>query len=125
MAGVTETNYSFIASEIFGGSKLAAYSFLIFNLLCAPCFAAMGAIRREMNSAKWTAGAIGYMCAFAYAVSLIVYQLGSFLVTLRFTVGTAAAIIVLAFLMFMLLRKNRHSRNRKRKNKMKKSAGEK
>ena len=125
MAGVAETNYSFIASEIFGGSKLAAYSFLIFNLLCAPCFAAMGAIRREMNSAKWTAGAIGYMCAFAYAVSLIVYQLGSFLVTLRFTVGTAAAIIVLAFLMFMLLRKNRHSRNRKRKNKMKKSAGEK
>ncbi len=125
MAGVAETNYSFIASEIFGGSKLAAYSFLIFNLLCAPCFAAMGAIRREMNSAKWTVGAIGYMCVFAYAVSLIVYQLGMFLITLDFTVGTAAAIIVLAGLLYMLFRKNRHSRNRKRKNKMKKSAGEK
>ncbi len=125
MAGVAETNYSFIASEIFGGSKLSAYSFLIFNLLCAPCFAAMGAIKREMNSAKWTVGAIGYMCVFAYAVSLIVYQLGMFLITLDFTVGTAAAITVLAGLLYMLFRKNRHSRNRHRKNKMKKSTGEK
>ena len=124
MAGVEETNYAFIASEIFGGSKLSAYSFLMFNLLCAPCFAAMGAIRREMNSAKWTAGAIGYMCVFAYAVSLIVYQLGMFFMTFNFTVGTAAAIAVLAFMLFMLFRKNRHSRNRKRnKNKMKKSTG--
>ncbi len=123
MAGVDETNYSFIASVIFGGSKLSAYSFLIFNLLCAPCFAAMGAIKREMNSAKWTAGAIGYMCAFAYAVSLIVYQLGMFFTTFTFTVGTAAAVIVLAFMLFMLLRKNRHSRNRRRKNKIKKSTG--
>ncbi len=123
MAGVAETNYSFIASVIFGGSKLSAYSFLIFNLLCAPCFAAMGAIKREMNSAKWTVGAIGYMCVFAYAVSLIVYQLGTFFVTLRFTVGTAAALIVLAFLLFMLFRKNRYSRNRRRKNKINKTTG--
>ena len=57
-------------------TALAAYSFMIFNLLCAPCFAAMGAIKREMNSAKWTWAAIGYMCGFAYAASLIVYQLG-------------------------------------------------
>ena len=58
-------------------SRLTAYSFMIFNLLCAPCFAAMGAIKREMNNAKWTLAAIGYMCVFAYAISLIVYQLGS------------------------------------------------
>ena len=57
-------------------TPLAAFSFMIFNLLCAPCFAAMGAIKREMNSAKWTLGAIGYMCGFAYAVSLMVYQFG-------------------------------------------------
>lgn len=57
-------------------TPLSAYSFLVFNLLCAPCFAAMGAIKREMNSAKWTFFAIGYQCVFAYAMSLIVYQLG-------------------------------------------------
>ena len=72
----------------------------------------MGAIRREMNSAKWTVGAIGYMCAFAYAVSLIVYQMGIFFMTSDFTVGTAAAIAVLVFMMFMLLRKDK---NEKRK----------
>jgi len=65
-----------IGEEFFGGSKLAAFSFMIFNLLCAPCFAAMGAIKREMNNAKWTWFAIGYMCVFAYAISLIVYQIG-------------------------------------------------
>ena len=62
-----------------GMSQLAAYSFMVFNLLCAPCVAAMGAIRREMNSAKWTAFAICYQCGFAYAVSLILYQIGSLL----------------------------------------------
>ena len=55
---------------------LTAYSFMIFNLLCAPCFAAMGAIKREMNNGKWTAFAIGYMCVFAYMIALIVYQIG-------------------------------------------------
>ena len=65
-----------IGQEFFDGSALAGFSFLIFNLLCAPCFAAIGAIKREMNNPKWTWFAIGYMCAFAYAISLIVYQVG-------------------------------------------------
>ena len=72
---------------------MAAYSFMIFNLLCAPCFAAMGAIKREMNNTKWTAAAIGYMCGFAYAASLIVFQLGG-LVTgeAAFGLGTVVAL---------------------------------
>ena len=85
---------------------LSAYSFMIFNLLCAPCFAAMGAIRREMNSGKWTAFAIGYMCAFAYAVSMIVYQLGGlFSGEAVFGAGTAAAGAVLVVLLWLLFRK--------------------
>ena len=85
---------------------MAAYSFMIFNLLCAPCFAAMGAIKREMNNAKWTAAAIGYMCVFAYVVSLIVFQLGG-LVTgeAAFGVGTVAALVLLAGMLYLLLRK--------------------
>ena len=85
---------------------MAAYSFMIFNLLCAPCFAAMGAIKREMNNAKWTAAAIGYMCGFAYVVSLIVYQLGG-LVTGEavFGVGTVVAVILLAGILYLLFRK--------------------
>ena len=59
-----------------GYGAIAAYAFMIFNLLCAPCFAAMGAIKREMNSGKWTWFAIGYQCVFAYAVAMIVYQVG-------------------------------------------------
>ena len=94
-----------IGQEFFGGSKLAAFSFMIFNLLCAPCFAAMGAIRREMNNGKWTLFAITYMCVFAYAVSLIVYQLG-LLVTGVFTGWTVAALVTLALLIFLLVRKN-------------------
>ena len=97
-----------IGQEFFGGSGLAAFSFMIFNLLCAPCFAAMGAIKREMNNAKWTCAAIGYMCAFAYAVSLIVYQLGTLVTGGGFTVWTAAAIVVLAAMLYLLLRRNRH-----------------
>ena len=83
---------------------LTAYSFMIFNLLCAPCFAAMGAIRREMNNARWTWAAIGYMCAFAYAVSLIVYQMGSLFTGGGFGVGTAAALLVLAGLGYLVFR---------------------
>ena len=85
---------------------MTAYSFMIFNLLCAPCFAAMGAIKREMNNAKWTAAAIGYMCGFAYAVSLIVFQLGG-LVTgeASFGLGTVAALVLLAGMGFLLVRK--------------------
>lgn len=97
-------NAVLIGKEFFGGSALSAFSFLVFNLLCAPCFAAMGAIKREMNSAKWTAAAIGYMCAFAYAVSLIVYQIGTLITEGVFTVWTVIALLVLAFLIFMLLR---------------------
>lgn len=85
-------------------TPLAAFSFMIFNLLCAPCFAAMGAIKREMNSAKWTLGAIGYMCGFAYAVSLMVYQFGM-LAQGRFGLGTVAAFAVLIGLFFLLFRR--------------------
>ena len=66
----------FGVADFAGLGKLAGFSFLVFNLLCAPCFAAMGAIRREMNNGKWTAFAIAYQCLFAYAVSLIIYQFG-------------------------------------------------
>jgi len=97
-----------IGQEFFGGSKLSAFSFLIFNLLCAPCFAAMGAIKREMNNSKWTAAAITYMCVFAYAISLIVYQIGM-LFTGAFSVWTIAAVIVLALLVFLLVRKNKYA----------------
>ena len=95
-----------IAAEFFSGSGLAAYSFMIFNLLCAPCFAACGAIRREMNSSKWTWGAIGYLCCFAYMISLMVYQFGLFFTGAGFTIGTAVAFLLLVFLLYMLLRKN-------------------
>ncbi|GFI60976.1 Fe(2+) transporter FeoB [Clostridiales bacterium] len=92
-----------IASQF---TQLSAYSFLVFNLLCAPCFAAIGAIKREMNNSKWTWAAIGYQCALAYAVSLIVYQLGGVITgTLSFGAGTVAAAIVLVFMLYMLFRK--------------------
>ena len=83
-----------------------AYSFMIFQLLCAPCFAAIGAIRREMHSAKWTAGTIAYMCGFAYAISLIVYQIGG-LVTgeASFSIFTVVALAVLAALLYLTLRR--------------------
>lgn len=81
---------------------LAAYSFLIFNLLCAPCFAAIGAIRREMNSAKWTAFAIIYECGFAYVVSLIVFQIGSAFTGNLNIVGLVFALFFLAIIVYML-----------------------
>ena len=87
-------------------TPIAAYSFMIFNLLCAPCFAAMGAIKREMNNARWTVAAIGYMCGFAYVCALIVYQLGGLLLgTVAPGVGTAAAVILLAGLVYLLVRR--------------------
>lgn len=85
-------------------TPIAAYSFLLFNLLCAPCFAAIGAIRREMNSAKWTWFAIGYQCAFAYAVSLVIYQLGMLFTGSGNLIGATAAILVVLFAVFMLFR---------------------
>ena len=85
-------------------TPLSGYSFLVFNLLCAPCFAAMGAIRREMNNGKWTAFAIGYQCAFAYAVSLIVYQFGLLFTGNVNFIGLAAAVAVLAAMAYMMAR---------------------
>ena len=87
-------------------TPIAAYSFMIFNLLCAPCFAAMGAIKREMNNTKWTLAAIGYMCGFAYVVSLIVYQLGGLMLgEVAFGAGTVAAGIALAALVYLAARR--------------------
>lgn len=96
----------------FDGSKLAGMSFMIFNLLCAPCFAAMGAIKREMNNWKWTAGAIGYMCGFAYVISFIVYRLGALFVqpvSALNIVGAVIAVALLAGLVYLLVRKNKYS----------------
>ncbi len=98
-----------------GMGRLAAFSFLIFNLLCAPCFAAMGAIRREMNSAKWTLFAIGYQCVFAYIVSLCMFQLGTFFTALYSgapiltwnIIGACISAILVVFAGYMLFRKPR------------------
>ena len=85
---------------------MTAYSFMIFNLLCAPCFAAMGAIKREMNNTKWTLGAIGYMCGFAYVVSMIVYQLGGLITgEAVFSLWTVVAAAALAGILYLLFRK--------------------
>ena len=94
-----------------GHGQLAAFSFLLFNLLCAPCFAAMGAIKREMNNAKWTLFAIGYQCVLAYGVSLVVYQLGLLFSGAGFGVATAVAILLVALLAYLVLRKNRYDEN--------------
>ncbi len=87
-----------------GMTQLAAYSFMMFNLLCAPCFAAMGAIRREMNSAKWTMFAIGYQCVFAYAVSLMVFQIGELFAGRVNGIGLTAALAVFGVMLYMLFR---------------------
>ncbi len=87
-----------------GMTKLAAYAFLIFNLLCAPCFAAIGAIKREMNSAKWTWFAIGYQCIFAYAIALVVYQFGMLFTGNGNVIGVIAAAAVVAGIVYMLVK---------------------
>jgi ferrous iron transport protein B len=87
-----------------GHGMLAAFAFMLFNLLCAPCFAAMGAIKREMNNAKWTWFAIGYMCVFAYVIALIVYQLGLLFTGGVQIIGLIVAVALLAFLLYMLFR---------------------
>ena len=94
-----------------GMTQLAAYSFLLFNLLCAPCFAAIGSIKREMNSAKWTWFAIGYQCALAYAVSLVVYQVGSIFTGNLNIAGLIFALAVLAGFCYLLFRKNKYDDN--------------
>ena len=85
-------------------SAIAGYSFLVFNLLCAPCFAAIGAIRREMNSMKWTWFAIGYQCLFAYAIAMMVYQFGSAFTGNLHIIGLIFAVAVLVFMLYMLFR---------------------
>lgn len=92
-------------------TPLAAYSFMIFNLLCAPCFAAMGAIKREMNNGKWTIFAIGYMCVFAYVSALIIYQIGGLVSgEVTFNVFTVVAFILLIAVLYLLFRKNKFSK---------------
>lgn len=90
-------------------TPLVAYSFMIFNLLCAPCFAAMGAIKREMNNTKWFWIAIGYQCGFAYICSLIVYQLGSLFNGGSFGFGTIVGFILLIGLIYLLVRPSKES----------------
>ena len=85
-------------------TAIAAYSFLVFNLLCAPCFAAMGAIKREMNNIKWFWFAIGYQCLLAYCVALCIYQIGTFLTTGAFGIGLIVALLILAGFVWLLVR---------------------
>ncbi|MDR3050238.1 MAG: ferrous iron transporter B, partial [Oscillospiraceae bacterium] len=91
-------------------TALTAYSFLVFNLLCAPCFAAMGAIKREMNNARWFWVAIGYQCGFAYIVSLCIYQIGRLLAGGGFGLGSLAAFLLVASFVFLLFRPARENR---------------
>ncbi len=98
--------YSSIAAAFTG---VTAYSFLVFNLLCAPCFAAMGAIKREMNNAKWTWFAIGYQCALAYAVALCINQIGGAFTGKINILGLIAAIAIIAFILYMLFKPYKES----------------
>ena len=91
-------------------SAVAAYSFLVFNLLCAPCFAAMGAIKREMNNKKWFWFAIGYQTILAYAVSLCVYQIGTWITTGVFGIGTVVAIVLIVAFIYLLFRPYKEKR---------------
>ena len=100
------TVYQNLASAFTG---ITGYSFLAFNLLCAPCFAAIGAIKREMNSAKWTWFAIVYQCLFAYAISLMIYQFGSVFTGGLNVIGLIAAVIILVFMLYMIFRPYKES----------------
>jgi ferrous iron transport protein B len=91
-------------------TAVAAYSFLVFNLLCAPCFAAMGAIKREMNNAKWFWFAIGYQTLLAYVVSLCVYQIGNVLSGGAFGLGTVVAVILVIGFIYLLVRPYKESK---------------
>ncbi|MBQ2078944.1 MAG: ferrous iron transport protein B [Erysipelotrichaceae bacterium] len=102
-------NIAGVLDVFFNGSAVAGYAFMVFNLLCAPCFAAMGAIKREMNNAKWTAIAIGYMCVFAYAVALCIYQIGSALNGQVHVLGLICAIAIIAFGVYMLFKPYKES----------------
>ena len=102
-------------AEIWGNlasvmTPVASYGFLVFNLLCAPCFAAMGAIKREMNNAKWFWFAIGYQCGLAYVVSLCIYQIGTLITTGTFGIGTAVAILLIIGILYLLFRPYKESK---------------
>lgn len=102
-------------NEIWGSlassmTAVAAYSFLVFNLLCAPCFAAMGAIKREMNNVKWFWFAIGYQTILAYMVSLCVFQIGTWITAATFGIGTVAAILLIAVFIYLLFRPYKESK---------------
>ena len=98
--------WSLVAADY---TALSAYAFMIFNLLCAPCFAAMGAIKREMNNGKWTAFAIGYMCALAYCSALVVYQLGGLITgEVGFNFFTIVAAVILAAFIYLMVRPNKY-----------------
>lgn len=99
-------------------SPLAGYSFLVFNLLCAPCFAAIGAIKREMNNSKWTWFAILYQCGLAYIASLIIFQIGSLFAGNANPIGVTAAFIALAFMVYMVARRSVNDIKSKRTLKM-------
>lgn len=92
---------------------LAGYSFLVFNLLCAPCFAAMGAIKREMNNIRWFWFAIGYQCVFAYVISLCVYQIGSLFAGGGFGLGTVVAFVLVIGIIYLLVRPYKESKTLK------------
>ena len=105
-------------AEIWGNlaavmTPVAAYGFLVFNLLCAPCFAAMGAIKREMNNAKWFWFAIGYQCGLAYVVSLCIYQIGTLLTGGGFGIGTVVAFVLVAAFLYLLFRPYKESNSLK------------
>ena len=109
-AGEVSENGDEIWGQVAGHfTALTAYSFMIFNLLCAPCFAAMGAIKREMNNGRWTAIAIGYMCLLAYCTSLVVYQIGGLITgEVAFNFFTVVAVAVLAVAIWLLVRPNKY-----------------
>lgn len=111
VAEVSENGQEIWASLQASMTAVSAYSFLAFNLLCAPCFAAMGAIKREMNNAKWFFAAIGYQCLLAYVVSLCIFQIGTFITTGAFTAGTVIAMALIAVFVYLLLRPYREEKS--------------
>lgn len=108
LQGITDTaeeSSELLASISAIFTSVSAISFIVFNLLCAPCFAAIGAIKREMGEWKWTFIAVGYQCLLAYAVSFMIYQLGSvFVLGTSFGIGTILAIFVLIGMLYLLFR---------------------
>ena len=108
----TYSQHDLTISRVQAGKQRRAFRKEAFNLLCAPCFAAMGAIRREMNSTKWFLGAIGYQCGLAYQVGLVIYQISS-LLSGGFGIGTVAAIVVIVLFFFLLLRPSKKAEIRR------------